>query len=101
MTGDGRRVETLAKIIHDSDPSIYNISLPGVEIEKPATLVLRNVDLRYNGTYIFTLATASLHLTSEVTLFVPGKLISFFVSLVFINAHLQVFLLRKVYLRSS
>ena len=49
-SSDGGPEEILATLWGNGNPDISNnISLPGVEIEKPATLVLRNVDLRYNG----------------------------------------------------
>ena len=76
-SSDGGSAELLASISRNGDPVIEkNISLAGVEIEKPATLVLRNVNLRYNGTYTFSLA-ALIGGMSRVTLFVAGKLIFF------------------------
>ena len=46
--GGGQR-ETLAGIIDDGGPRIYDRSLPEVAVKKPATLILKNVDLRYNS----------------------------------------------------
>ena len=54
-SSDGSQRERLATIYFDGEPGILNSSLPGVAIEKPATLVLKNIDLRNNGTYRFQL----------------------------------------------
>ena len=46
--------EILAEIYDDNDdPKIRSSSLSGIEIEKPATLILKNVDQSYNGVYQF------------------------------------------------
>jgi hypothetical protein len=42
-------------------------------VEKPATLVLKNVNLTYEGTYQFNLAPAVGVGTSEVDVFITGK----------------------------
>ena len=47
--------EQLARIIHDDNPEIRQSSLFGVEIVKPATLLLRNVNQSYDGVYQFQL----------------------------------------------
>ena len=52
-SSDGGQTEHLATIYVDDEPHILNSSLPEVAVEKPATLILKNVDLRYNGTYQF------------------------------------------------
>ena len=54
-SSDGGQTELLATIYFDDEPVIHNSSLPEVAVEKPATLILKNVDLRYNGTYQFRL----------------------------------------------
>ena len=46
--------EILGKVSRTGDITIIT-SLYEVDIEKPATLVLKNVDERYNGAYKFTL----------------------------------------------
>ena len=53
---------------------IENSSLPCVAIEKPATLVLKNVDIGYNGTYRFD--GGLFRPRSDVTVFVAGKFLS-------------------------
>ncbi len=59
-SGDGSRSGQLAVIYKDDEPDQLNTSLlPRFEIEKPATLVLKNVDYTYNGTYTFSLQTKS------------------------------------------
>ena len=74
-SSDGGISEVLAFIIRDGQPNIENGSLPGVEIEKPATLVLKNVSMRYNGVYSFRIS-GNVDGTFLVTLFVAGKLLS-------------------------
>ena len=76
----GDKTEDLAVIHTDRSPIIVNSSLPGIEVVKPATLVLKNVDLRYNGTYQFTVVGISSGSESYVHLFVVGKLFSLVIS---------------------
>jgi hypothetical protein len=71
-SGDGSR-EQIARILGDEEPRIWNSSLPGVAIEKPATLVLKNIDLKNNGTYIFTCFGFRGGESSDVVVFVAGK----------------------------
>lgn len=68
-----------------------NTSLPEFEIVKPATLILRNVDDRYNGTYEFSIQGKTFSWFtprpvrssySYVTIFIAGK--SFFLSVFFV-----------------
>ena len=74
LSGDGGPEQLLANITLNGNPVIKkNISLPDVKIEKPATLVLRNVSLLYNGTYIFNLAAFPTSGLSKLTLFVAGN----------------------------
>jgi hypothetical protein len=55
-SSDGSRTGALTVIAFDLDPVRMNFSLiPRFEIEKPATLVLKNVDQSYNGMYTFSL----------------------------------------------
>ena len=68
----GDETEDLALIHADKSPIIMNSSLPGIEVVKPATLVLKNVDLRYNGTYQFTVVGVASGSNSYVNLFGVG-----------------------------
>ncbi|CAB3976996.1 B-cell receptor CD22-like [Paramuricea clavata] len=54
-SSNGSQPEQLARIYSNGKTRIFNSSLPGIAIEKPATLVLKNIDLRNNGTYRFEL----------------------------------------------
>ena len=71
-SSDGGQRERLATIYDDHEPRMYNSSLPEVAVEKPATLILKNADLRYNGTYQFY------HLSrcfskAKILVFIAGK----------------------------
>ena len=55
------------------DAAVRNSSLPAIAIEDPATLILRNVDERYDGKYRLGVAVASGGGNSEVDVFVAGK----------------------------
>ena len=57
----------------DGVTTIIFSSLPEVEIERPTTLVLRNVDMRYNGTYRFQVITIDSDFKSDVVVFIAGK----------------------------
>ena len=72
-SNDGKNGESIAEIIGDDDPIIENSSLPGVVIIKPATLVLNNVDLRYNGTYQFSASRGRYSGVSDVVVFIAGN----------------------------
>ena len=48
--------ERLAVILLDGEPQIDPSGLSGVSIVKPATLLLKNVNQTYNGTYRFDLS---------------------------------------------
>ena len=63
--------ELLARIIDDDQPAIVT-KLYEIDIEKPATLVLKNVNESYDGTYEFTLISSGTR-TSEVVVFIAGK----------------------------
>ena len=55
-TSESSQLGELTAIFLDRDPQPKNTTLiPRFEIEKPATLVLKNVDETYNGIYIFGL----------------------------------------------
>ena len=67
----GRR---LGKISDNDEPEIDEDSgLSGVTIIRPATLILENVNLTYNGTYRFDLS-ARVGGQSEVVVFIASKL---------------------------
>ena len=72
-SSDGSFVdERLARIIDDENPQIFNIGLSGVSIVKPATLLLKNVNQTYDGTYRFDL-TGLVGGRSEVVVFIASK----------------------------
>ena len=71
-SSDGGQREHLATIYGDDEPRIYNSSLPEVAVEKPATLILKNVDLRYNGTYQFY-NLGLFFSQAEILVFIAGK----------------------------
>ena len=68
---DGRSQVDVARIIDDGDAEILT-SLYDVAVEKPATLVLKNVNLTYNGTYEFSLVAGG---SSSVVIYIAGKLL--------------------------
>jgi hypothetical protein len=79
-SSDGSKPERLAAIYSNREPQIVNSSLPGVAIEKPATLVLKNIDLKNNGTYRFEIRHffdrfffGRDFAPNEVVVFVAGK----------------------------
>jgi hypothetical protein len=65
----------LATIFRDEIPEINKDHLLRVKIEKPATLVLKNVNDNYNGMYRFslTVTTARDPFKSEVTVVIASK----------------------------
>ena len=71
-SSDGLRFGTLGVIAQDTEPNIPQNVLSGVNIIKPATLVLNNVNHSYDGTYTFTLATTE-SFTSNVIVFIASK----------------------------
>ena len=77
-SSDGSRTGRLTRIFEDMDPGSKDISLlPRFEIEKPATLILMNVDEAYNGMYTFILFRNGAITTdmSEVTVYIAGKIL--------------------------
>ena len=69
----GASVESLATLQNDGAPKILNSSLRNIEVIKPATLVSKNIDLHYNGTYeFFLVAKGQIH-RSKVAILVAGK----------------------------
>ena len=71
---DARPLVALALIDGDGPVRILT-TLFDVSVEKPATLVLRNVNLTYNGTYKFDLLPSSGAASSEVVVYIAGKLL--------------------------
>ena len=59
VTGDGV-VQNLTKLIE-------------FVVKKPATLVLKNINATYNGTYRFGLSTATAPTAASVVVFIAGK----------------------------
>ena len=60
----------------------YNYSIiptSGIEVNPPSTLMLKNVDHRYNGTYTFVVRLKLIisHVISRVEVFVTSKCFSF------------------------
>jgi hypothetical protein len=74
FTGSDDSESVIARIV-DNDPprEIPNNTLPGVTIETPATLVLNNVDKRYNGKYRFSLLATGVGSDRHVVVFIAGK----------------------------
>ena len=75
--------EILGTIFHDGSVGIQNSSLPALQVKKPATLILKNVSIRYNGTYRFYLTSVPyengtrIEENSDVALFVAGLSLCF------------------------
>ncbi len=64
--------EALASIIVNGDYMKLTNSYE-VAVEKPATLVLKNVNISYNGKYKFGLHPSSGGSESEVVVYIAGK----------------------------
>ena len=62
----------LASIFRDQEPQIEKSGLSGVTIVKPATLIFKNVNQTYNGTYLFTLSSP-VGGSSHVFVFIASK----------------------------
>ena len=69
----GSKEEEIAVKYQTDDDIISNSSLPGVKIEPPTTLILKNVDERYNGKYRFSAHITGANSNAEVDLFIAGK----------------------------
>ena len=84
-SSDGSFVDKrLAVIIFDDDPQIFNSGLSGVSIVKPATLLLKNVNQSYNGTYQFDLSAPGGSGSSQVVVIIASKFRSCLVILRFL-----------------
>ena len=66
----------LASIIRDSQPQIDNSDLSGVSIVKPATLLLKNVNQTYDGTYRFDLLGPGGGRSARVVVFIASKFLT-------------------------
>ena len=69
----GSKEEEIAVKFRNNPAIISNSSLPGVKIEPPTTLILKNVDERYNGRYRFSVHVTGASGNAEVDLFIAGK----------------------------
>ena len=74
ISRDTRPLVALALIDGDGPVRILT-TLFDVAVEKPATLVLKNINLTYNGTYKFDLLPSSGVGSSEVVVYIAGKLL--------------------------
>ena len=72
-SSDGLRSGTLGVIALDLQPQIQKNVLSGVNIMKPATLVLNNVNHSYDGVYTFSLQLAVKTYSSKVTVYIAKK----------------------------
>ena len=73
-SSDGSFVnERLARIFDDGAPQIDNSGLSGLSIVKPATLILKNVNETYNGTYLFDLSAPGSSGLSQVVVIIASK----------------------------
>jgi hypothetical protein len=63
----------LAIITKDDEPKIDESGLSGVIIVKPATLILKNVNQSYDGTYQFFLLALRNSGTFDVRVFIASK----------------------------
>ena len=73
FTRRGSKEEEIAFKYRTSNLVISNSSLPGVAVELPATLVLKNIDKRYNGKYRFHAQVINGGGISIVVIVVAGK----------------------------
>ena len=62
--------EILAERFRNEYPVLKTTELD-IDIQAPSTLILKNVNITYNGTYRFELSPGSL--VSEVSVFITGK----------------------------
>ena len=73
-SSDGSFVnEPLARIFDNDDPEIYDSGLSGISIAQPATLLLKNVNQTYDGTYRFDLFSRCCVGSSRVVAFIASK----------------------------
>ena len=74
-TGKSSDLKTVTAIIVDGKPDITNTTLNNVNITKPATLVLKNVNRDNNGTYRLTVTLLGFSVSpfSEVVVIIKGN----------------------------
>ena len=66
--------DTFAQIVNDGDVVNTTQHSPGpFTITKPSTLILKNVNIQYNGTYSFLVVSGVQSTASPVDVFVAGK----------------------------
>ena len=72
---------TFAGIVLDFDVNKSPQYSPGpFTIKKPSTLILRNVNIQYNGTFSFSITDSNgITTRSDVTVFVAGKWLLFII----------------------
>ena len=67
-----------ANILADSGVIESTRNSPGpFTIKKPSTLILKSVNIKYNGTYSFSIIANGHSTRSDVTVFVAGKCLLF------------------------
>ena len=71
-SSDGLRSGALGVIALDSQPQPQKDAPRGIDIIKPATLELNNIDHSFDGTYTFTLVATESH-KSNVIVFIASK----------------------------
>ena len=65
--------ELIVSISHDDNPRIRQNLLSGVDVVKPATIILKNVSQSYNGKYEFILVGSKLVLPVGVRVVIASK----------------------------
>ena len=68
ISNSGKKSEVLAQISGENGDVVIDTKLYEVDVIRPATLVLKNVNESYDGTYVFTAITAGTSI-SQVTVF--------------------------------
>ena len=69
----GSKSERLATIADDDNRKVRQSSLSGVEIVKPATLLLKNVNQSYDGVYLFQLHGSGPAVSIGVRVYIASK----------------------------
>ena len=74
-TGESGSFKVLAALPSAGEPIIRNDTFSGISVIRPATLVLQNVNLDYNGTYRISINVFGLTglQTSDILVIVLGK----------------------------
>lgn len=70
-SSDGDKTELLADVFGDGNVKIVT-KLYEIDVDKPATLILKNVNESYNGTYQIGVITTAAE-TSTVVVYIAGK----------------------------